>query len=242
MTIRNRGFIVVICLYLLVGTLQFLGAKAGTIYRREMRGQSTPPSIPADVPSKCSDAWYGREGYRLPRLVEGIGYSTNTKALAPLAAQSEQVINMAFSTWNSGTNTCALPTMPAFGFHKVGETDAEPRLGNRLNEVTFFNFEGLAGLDPLSIGVAWMDVDPGTGVVLEFDMGFDARRIWTTTGVGGAYDIQNAVTHMIGTVTGLAGTSDVQHANLVMFTTTWPGDTGKRDLALGDLLGRAQVA
>lgn len=242
----REGFLVLSVMGLVLGGLGVNVGHASQTERYELSGSPNPPSVPGGVATKCSDSWFALSGVRQPQTSDGIGYSTNTHVLgSPLAANAEGAIENAFETWNSGVNSCALATVPALGFHKTGETDAPPSLlderENGINEITFFDFSIVAGLNPTAVGIAWVNYDEVTQEVVEFDIGLDARRVWSSSGLGTGYDIQNAVTHLAGYAVGLLGTENLEHVNLAMFARTWPGDTSKRSLGLGDLLGRGAV-
>ena len=74
--------------------------------------------------------------------------------------------------------------------------------------------------------------------MVEFDIVFDIEETWSTTvGATGAFDVQNIATHEAGHTLVLGDLRSPKDGALTMHAYTWLGDTVKRTLGSGDILG-----
>lgn len=203
-----------------------------------------PPSSGVPV-AACTDSWFAQKPYGIRDATSDQTYFTNTQQLGGLLAVAAiPAIQDAFGTWNDGLNDCLLVPTSTFDFTRAAETSTFPSLflsspqRDGINEVAFIDMQGVSGVDPLAVGaIRIVRDDLSPGVVLEFDIALDTNKVWSTSGLPGAYDVQGAVTHLAGIALGLSSTAALGHANLSMFGVIWPGDTAKRTLGLGDVRG-----
>jgi hypothetical protein len=91
-------------------------------------------------------------------------------------------------------------------------------------------------LDPGIIAVTYLWYNPATKQIVDFDMVFNTYYIWGTTGASNAMDLQNIATHEFGH-NGLGDLKPPKDWALTMYAYSSLGETIKRDLGAGDILG-----
>ncbi len=77
----------------------------------------------------------------------------------------------------------------------------------------------------------------GANQLAEFDIVFDSAEAWSTDGTLEAFDIQGIATHELGHTLVLQDLRSPRDGALTMHAYTWLGDTAKRSLGSGDILG-----
>jgi hypothetical protein len=99
--------------------------------------------------------------------------------------------------------------------------------------------------------VSWGQIDgPGGAVAITYywyyrntkelvdaDVIFDIAEGWSLSGEPSKYDVWNTAAHEGGHLLVLQDLRSPRDGALTMHAFTWPGDTLKRDLGLGDILG-----
>jgi hypothetical protein len=91
-------------------------------------------------------------------------------------------------------------------------------------------------LDTGVIAVTHLWIDTRTKEIVEFDMEFNSDYTWNTTGASGAMDLQNIATHELGH-NGLNDLRPLKDWALTMYAYSSLGETYKRTLGAGDILG-----
>ena len=98
------------------------------------------------------------------------------------------------------------------------------------------NTVGWGPLSPGIIAVAYLWYNPATKKIVEFDIVFNAYYAWSAAGEAGKMDLQNIATHELGH-NGLADLRPPRDAELTMYYASSLGETKKRTLGVGDILG-----
>lgn len=80
-----------------------------------------------------------------------------------------------------------------------------------------------------------------TKELIEFDIVFDIADPWSTDGAEGTFDIQNVMTHELGHTLVLDDLRSPKDGALTMHAYTWSGDSVKRTLGSGDILGIQEI-
>lgn len=91
-------------------------------------------------------------------------------------------------------------------------------------------------LDPRIIAITYLWYVPPTKQIVEFDMVFNTSYTWSTAGASGAMDLQNIATHEFGH-NGLNDLRPPKDWALTMYAYSSLGETYKRTLGYGDILG-----
>ena len=94
-----------------------------------------------------------------------------------------------------------------------------------------------ADLDTGIIAMASYWYNRATKEIVECDIQFNTDFTWGTSGALDVMDLQNIATHELGHFFNLADIYDDSKADLTMYGYSQEGDTGKRTLANGDILG-----
>ncbi|MGQ9782135.1 MAG: matrixin family metalloprotease [Nitrososphaeria archaeon] len=125
-------------------------------------------------------------------------------------------------TWDAATS---------FELYSPPTTTSEPVVsGDGKNTV------GWGLLDPGIIAVTTIWYNPATKQIVEFDTIFNTYYPWSTSGEAGKMDLQNIATHELGH-NGLADLRPPRDAELTMYYASTFGETKKRSLGVGDILG-----
>jgi hypothetical protein len=210
--------------------------------------RSTAPG-PVGSPRCADDAWtrdpdglgsIGRES--LERI--WIDVSRLPSGLDP--DRVEAAVRDAAVTWNEGRNTCGRPDTSRADFQVVSRVEAGPLPSDDGLNVVLFS-DGICTHTTHVACTQWYP-DPATGEPLGWDIILDPRWTWGT-GAGPWLDVENTIVHELGHVVGLGHVRGwaidgcgPEHVWLTMYPCTWPGDTIKRRLGLGDSLGLEAVS
>ena len=155
--------------------------------------------------------WFGTISYEVNPAGSGLG---------PEAVRSS--LETSSETWDSQTSfeLFALPTVTS-----------ETSIGyDSTNRVIW------GALDPGVIAVTYLWYNPATKEIVEFDMVFNTNYAWSTTGASNAMDLQNIATHEFGH-NGLGDLRPPKDQALTMYAYSGLGETIKRTLGTGDILG-----
>jgi len=98
------------------------------------------------------------------------------------------------------------------------------------------NTVGWGPLSPGIIAVTYLWYNPATKEIVEFDIVFNTYYGWSAAGEAGKMDLQNIATHELGH-NGLADLRPPRDAELTMYYASSLGETKKRTLGAGDILG-----
>lgn len=157
------------------------------------------------------------------------------------AKRLQAEIQQAMINWNDERNPCGLADRSPFAFALTGTVSQVPI--PRDDGVHMVMFSDGVCRRPVDVACVYMHADPSSGALLGWDIVLDPTYSWGF-GEGAFLDVQNTLAHEFGHVVGLEhvgttalGGCDAQHLFLTMVACTWPGDTWKRDLAMGDALG-----
>ena len=101
------------------------------------------------------------------------------------------------------------------------------------NTMSWGTIDGPGGI----IGVCYYWYYANTKEMVEFDIVFDIEEMWSTVGATDAFDVQNIATHELGHTLVLQDLRSPKDGALTMHAYTWLGDTVKRTLGSGDILG-----
>jgi len=145
-----------------------------------------------------------------------------------IAEDAKIAIIESFSTWEVETG----PML----FDEILITDAKifGILNNDLNTVSFGDLS-----DPNVIGVTSLWYFPGKPprTIVEWDIVFNTDFVWGINSSPGVMDVQNITTHEVGHVVGLADLYKLDYTEQTMYGYSDYGETKKRDLLDGDILG-----
>ncbi|MHC4225889.1 MAG: matrixin family metalloprotease [Planctomycetota bacterium] len=201
----------------------------------------TPPELErvtfVNIPRWSSPPWYpeGCEDTDTYRLVMGgIRWLADDPQVncvvytldAPAGAYSAVVPG--FDAWDNVTSAAI------FGSISENSTDSAPDIvADGANTISWNSIDGLGGAVAVTSFWYW----PHTKELVEFDMVFDSAESWSTPEASGVFDVRNVMTHELGHTLVLDDLRSPRDGALTMHAYTWPGDTEKRDLGSGDILG-----
>ena len=145
----------------------------------------------------------------------------------PSGLETFSAIKAGFETWDASTNASLYGTITenaTFG-PRVVLYDG--------NTVQWATIDGPGGI----IGATYYWYYTATKKIVEFDMVLDKDEPWATDGTSTAFDVQNIATHEAGHTLVLQDLRSPRDGALTMHAFTWLGDTLKRTLGIGDILG-----
>jgi hypothetical protein len=203
-----------------------------------------PPEIEmvtfVNIPYWTSPPWYPpaeeTDTYRLVRggirwagdepLVDCVVYTLD----APDGAFA--AVTPAFGEWDGYT--------PASIYGSVEEDSVTTPPGltyDGENTACWGPIDGPGGAVAVTRFVFWVN----TKELIEFDIVFDIADPWSTDGAEGTFDIQNVMTHELGHTLVLDDLRSPKDGALTMHAYTWSGDSVKRTLGSGDILGIQEI-
>jgi hypothetical protein len=138
-------------------------------------------------------------------------------------------VMQSFAEWDEYTSATIYGT--------VEEDDDEKKIPpgavfDKENTISWGEIDGSGGIIAITYYWYWVN----TKELVEFDIIFDIADLWGT-GSGDFFDIQNVATHEIGHTLVLGDLRSPKDGALTMHAYTWLGDTVKRTLGSGDILG-----
>jgi len=127
---------------------------------------------------------------------------------------------------------------PTSLYGSIAEDSTNPPPGAVLdgeNTMSWGTIDGPGGI----IGVCYYWYYANSKEMVEFDIVFDVEETWSTVEATdtGAFDVQNIATHEAGHTLVLGDLHSPKDGALTMHAYTWLGDTVKRTLGSGDILG-----
>ena len=139
-----------------------------------------------------------------------------------------EAIKSGFTAWDDETNTFLYESI------KKEETGFWPGIAlDDENTVAWGAIDGPGGI----IGVTYYWYYTATKEMVEFDIVLDSEESWSLTGEENAFDVLNIATHEAGHTLVLGDLRSPKDGALTMHAYTWLGDTVKRTLGSGDILG-----
>lgn len=140
-------------------------------------------------------------------------------------------IKAGFEAWDSETGTSLYGSI-------TEETGTWPGVGyDNNNTVAWAPIDGAGGI----IGVTYYWYYTVSKKMVKFDMVLDDDEPWSTTGAAADFDVQSVVTHEAGHTLVLGDLRSPKDGALTMHAYTWPGDTEKRTLGIGDIMGVEEI-
>lgn len=101
--------------------------------------------------------------------------------------------------------------------------------------VNQFDWVDLGTTNTIAVTTTWFS--RATGLAVESDARYNTRFAWATDGSAGAMDVQNIATHEVGHTFGLDHPKAREAGCLTMYAYGSLGETQKRTLGAGDILG-----
>lgn len=188
-------------------------------------GYDSPPWYPQD----CDEDEYETDKYL---WAPKIHWATTTPPITvytgsqPISGTFD-AIETGFETWDATTS------FPLYGT-TTESTSTWPGVDQDYqNTVGWASIDGSGGI----IGVTYYWYERDSKEMIEFDIILDKDDPWATDGTSTAFDVQNVATHEAGHTLVLGDIRSPKSCGLTMHAYTWKGDTIKRDLAQGDILG-----
>lgn len=225
--------------------------------------QGGPLTIPSAPLPPCLDDRHNQKAGKktIPLVSSLLTYHVNpVGAPTSVVATFMSSAQAAFGTWNAELNDCGRIDSSNFTFAMVGVPDRRPslvRFPDRASGTSDgFNDVGWTDLShygTTTVGVGEVEYD-NDGNPLEWDIALDPARVWSDFAILPplppppllipppdlmGYDVWNVVAHEVGHVIGIAHTASINDTGgffLTMYHSSWPRDTGKRTLGLGDML------
>jgi len=186
-------------------------------------GYSSPPWYPPEEETD-SYKWALRIYWSNENLPLNITVYTGNEPISGTFT----AIEAGFTTWDAATSTSV------YGSITENSTGTWPGVildGN--NTVAWASIDGPGGI----IGVTYYWYYRDTKKMVEFDIVLDSDDTWSTSGATTAFDVQNVATHEAGHTLVLGDLRSPRDGALTMHAYTWLGDTIKRTLGVGDILG-----
>lgn len=193
-------------------------------------GGRTQCQLPAS--DLCTDWKDGRLRWAEPT----VGYRVNTSG-APTGAVT--AVRAGFDAWEDEAKSSAVAAVypgdrSQIDYEYQGASSARGAALDGSNVVSFANLSSSCS-GCLAVTTYWYYL--GTRQLAEFDITMNTAYAWSTTGAADRYDVQNVVTHEAGHTLVLGDLYKAGDAALTMYGYAGAGETAKRDLGAGDVLG-----
>jgi len=179
------------------------------------------------LPTDCSSSAYVKSGYRWTGTYSFLmdASKSGLSASGALAAFSTSA-----ATWDQETNASL------FSGGALGGSAGRAGRSDGVNQI------GWKSLAVRTIAQTTTWYLTATHVAVESDGAYNVRYAWSLSGEANRMDLQNIATHEIGHTYGLSHPSDVAaNSCLTMYPTADYGETQKRTLGDGDILGIRSV-
>jgi hypothetical protein len=187
-------------------------------------GYSSPPWYP---PEEATDRYKWGPKIDWAREDLPVDISIYTK-YEPISGTFE-AIESGFTIWDDETGTSLYGSITE---KNVSESWPGIALDDE-NTVAWGAIDGPGGI----IGVTYYWYYTASKEMVEFDIVLDFEESWSLTGEGDTFDVQNIATHEAGHTLVLGDLRSPKDGALTMHAYTWLGDTVKRTLGSGDILG-----
>ena len=185
-------------------------------------GYSSPPWYP---PEEATDRyqWGPKIDWAREDLPIDISIYTEDEPIL----ETFEAIKSGFTVWDDETSTFLYESIEEeTGFWPGIVLDSK-------NTVAWGEIDGPGGI----IGVTYYWYYTATKEMMEFDIVLDSKESWSLTGAEDVFDVQNIATHEAGHTLVLGDLRSPKDGALTMHAYTWLGDTVKRILGSGDILG-----
>jgi len=133
-----------------------------------------------------------------------------------------------FSTWEVETGSVLFDTI---------HTTTGDMFGIMLNDYNTVSFGDLDNPNIIGVTSLWSFRGKPPRTIVEWDIVLNTDFTWDTDGNPDDMDIQNIATHEVGHVVGLADLYADDYLEQTMYGYSHDGETKKRDLLAGDILG-----
>lgn len=185
-------------------------------------GYGSPPWYP---PQQQTDSYRWAPAIRWAASNPQVGCTVYT---AGRPTGTFAAVSQAFAEWDGYTSADLYGT--------VGEdsTSTPPLPGlDAENTMSWRAIDGPGGI----VAVCYYWYYTNTKELVEFDIVFDRNDPWSAEGAADCFDVQNIATHELGHTLVLQDLRSPRDGALTMHAYTWLGDTDKRSLGSGDILG-----
>ena len=118
-------------------------------------------------------------------------------------------------------------------FNRLSESEQINPCTGEPNSISWEPGDGPGGV----LAMAGVCYNTRNNEIAGFRVVLDSIEDWSTTGAPGKFDVESVLAHEIGHVAGLEHVTGTVNALLTMYPSTAPGETHKRTLAKGDVLG-----
>lgn len=158
------------------------------------------------------------------------------KVHVSIDAASVAIVDASFDTWEATGASIAFDNAGTFAGTGVPSAFIGSGVRNDDNEVAWISFD-THGLPSNAIGITSVLYYTLTGVIVEVDMALNDDLPWSPVGAGGAYDVQNIVTHEAGHWVMLGDLYNRPATEQTMYGYGAKGETRKQTLESGDIAG-----
>jgi hypothetical protein len=187
----------------------------------------------------CTDFKYTGIHWATPTVT----YYVNESGAAPSGSSS--AIEAAFGAWQTESldsrsdalkNVVGTTDMSAI-YYVFDKTPVGPQTGpvDDMKNVVFF--ADLSSQCSNCLAATWYWYNRYDKHLVQFDIGFNTHYAWSVAGEAVKYDVQNVATHEVGHTLLLSDLYVAKDGALTMYGYADVGETDKRDLGAGDVLG-----
>lgn len=166
-----------------------------------------------------------------------VSYRVNqaSSGLDPMAALA--AVQAGFDTWENELNPFGLPdaSIIDYTYDATAPTNSGAPVLDGENTISW----GPTPSNAIAVTYYWYY--RGSNELVEFDMVLGNALPWSTTGAATAYDVYNITTHEAGHTLVLLDLYNNRDSELTMYGYGALGETKKRDLGRGDMLGVERI-
>lgn len=173
-----------------------------------------------DVATDCTSKAYKKTGFFWDVTFPGFKVDSSGSGVS-----AGSTISQSAETWDAET-----------GANIHGSTGAGGT-GSKAGTLDGVNQVGWKNLASGTIAVTTTWYYRGSGIAVESDAAYNTDYGWSTSGAAGQMDVQNIATHEIGHTFGLGHPNGAGIGCLTMYAYANFGETQKRTLGDGDILG-----
>ena len=181
---------------------------------------------------------YGFIGGTPTKWTSTISYSINPTNSGLGSTALLSAVSSASNTWDASTSA-VLFTAPSIDYTAAPspqEISSGVITPDFKNTVSWADLSRL-GFPGSTIGVTYVYFNAFTGQISDFDIVLNTQFSWSTMGAPGQMDVQDIATHELGHAIGLGDLYAAKDCALTMYGYSNFGETFKRTLGRGDILG-----
>ena len=190
-------------------------------------------------PTTCPDYKLTRLAWPTAEAAAGIRYVIDPDGSALPESAVASAVTASFTTWSAAGAADA--DGRSISFVSDGQlTVINPSVSDAVNSIAW---RDLSRSYPNAIAITYAWHYAGSKSIVEADTVFNsgAGFSWSTSGMSGAYDVQNIGTHEFGHWLQLGDLYKSQDAQLTMYGYGSLGETQKQTLGYGDILGAQKL-